>query len=115
MDYMLINIFLIATIWCLILDVADFKTTIKQIIAWCLSKYLKTTVKTDDLKFDVCTLCVVWWFSLLYLIIMGNLSLWSICYILFIACATPLITNTIYLIYDTIEKIITTLSQWINK
>lgn len=106
-----LNLLMIAVIMVLILDIADFRTTIKQIVAFFLSKYLKREVKYENLKFNVCCLCAVWWLGLLYLLITGNLTLFYIMILLVIACMTPLIKDTFYLIYDFIQAIIIYLSN----
>lgn len=110
----LINILLIGLIVILILDVANFRHTIKQIVAWGLSKYLKISIKPESLKFNPCSLCISWWLSLLYIIIIGKLSFFLVFYALFIACLTPVLLNGVYLIIDTLNAIIIYLSNKIN-
>ena len=107
----LLDLLIIAVCVVLIIDIADFRTTIKQIVAFLLSKYIKRKVKSDDLKFEVCCLCTVWWAGLLFLIITGAVTLFNIMVLLLIACSTSLIKDTFYLVFDTIQTIIYKLSN----
>lgn len=104
MEYLYIT--LIGLCWTLILDIADFRTTLKQIIALGFSIYLKKTVRWEDIRFEACTLCFTFWSGLLYLLLVSNLSLITLTYLLFIACLTPLIRTAIYAIIDCLEYLI---------
>lgn len=100
---MIIDILLLAAIWVFILDISGFADEIKSLIA----SYFK--VKPENLKINkpfFCSLCMTFWTGLLYLIITSNFSLISVCYLLFIACSTPLIRDLYYMFYDMIEFII---------
>lgn len=106
-----LDLLIIAVCIVLIIDIADFRTTIKQIVAFFLSKYLKINVKYYDLKFEVCCLCLVFWIGILYLIYISQFTLVNIMVLLLIACSTPLIKDVFYLVFDTIQTIISKLSN----
>lgn len=60
-----------------------------------------------------CSLCLTFWISLLYLIIIGNLSLKMIAYVAPISFLTPVIKDIIILIKDIFIKLIDILYKWI--
>lgn len=109
-----LDLLMIAVCVVLIIDIADFRTTIKQIVAFFLSKYLKINVNHYDLKFEVCCLCLVFWAGLFFLIYISQFTLVNIMVLLLVACSTPLIKDIFYLVFDTIQTIIYKLSNMIN-
>lgn len=111
---MLFNILLIAMFWVLVLDIADFRTTLKQILAWFLRLYLKKPVKAEHVNFEACTLCFTWWTGLVYLLF-TDISLLNIVLLLCVACMTGIIKDVFYLISDFCQAIIIGLSQLIDK
>lgn len=111
----MLNIFFIGVAMVLILDVANFRQTIKEIIAFFLSLIYKMDVKPENVKFNICTLCCTWWLSLIYLIATSQFNIIMIVYALVISCITPQIYDGFMLLIDIIEKIINTISKWITK
>lgn len=109
-----LDLLILATIVVLILDIAGFNYTIKQILAFFLSKYIKRKVSADDLKINICTLCFTFWAGLFFLIYISQFTLVNIMVLLLIACSTPLIKDIFYLVFDTIQTIIYKLSNMIN-
>ena len=100
------NMILIATIVVFILDISGFSETIR--------KFFRALNKRTP-KVMVCSLCLTWWLSLIYLIITNAFKLQFICLALIIANTTSLISGLWWLIYDAINALIVALSRIINK
>lgn len=96
----LLNIFLIAVIWTIVIEVAKFPEDIQPI----LSKLLGFKVRIG--KPLICPLCMTWWTGLLYLIIVGSVSLLNIALLLLIAASTPLIENLYWNLQGVVGTII---------
>lgn len=96
----LVNILLIASIITIIIDISGFNDTYRKIIAKILN--IKDYIKVKSL----CTFCITWWCSLLYIILTNNLSFFNIFYILLIASLTPQIKDLITLLGDIIQNIL---------
>lgn len=103
----LIDIILIASIITIIIDISGFNDTYKQILAKILHINDYTKIK------GLCTFCITWWLSLLYIIIIGSFSIFNIFYILFIASLTPQIKEIILLVGDIITTIINYIYKYI--
>lgn len=101
-----LNMILIATIVVFILDVSGFADTIRRFF---------TALGKRTPKVMVCSLCLTWWLSLIYLVITNALKLQFICLALIIANTTSLISGLWWLIYDAINALIVALSRIINK
>lgn len=99
------NMILIATIVVFILDVSGFSETIR--------KFFRALNKRTP-KVMVCSLCLTWWLSLIYLIITNAFKLQFICLALIIANTTSLISGLWWLIYDFVSKIIAYLEKKID-
>lgn len=101
---MIVNIFLIAVIWTIAIEVARFPEDIQPI----LSKLLGFKVRIG--KPLICPLCMTWWTGLLYLIIAGGLSLVNITLLLLISSSTTLIEN----LYWNIQGVVGTIINFIK-
>lgn len=107
-----LNIILIACICVFCIDISGFFTFLKQFIH---KKYIKVGKWTDiSLKPFDCSLCSTWWASLVYLIVVNQVSFLTIAFALMMACITPQINDLFYLIQDTISTIIIKISNKIN-
>lgn len=74
-----INLFLLAVIICFIIDCSGFNKSIVHLI----SKILNIKIKDPfaiKIPFLTCSLCTVWWSSLIYLFIIDELSLITVAY-----------------------------------
>lgn len=102
---MILDLFLIQVICVLIIDISGFADEIK-----CLISRFITNGKIETNRFVIkpffCSLCMTWWMSLIYILIVGKLSLFSITMALLFACTSTLTKDLYYMITDTIGKII---------
>lgn len=101
----LLKLLCIQLICVLIIDISGFIDSVKR----CVSKWLtKGKIPTTDYRikpFD-CSLCMTWWSGLIYLIFMGQFSIYLIAYILFLAIMTPIAKDIIVLVKDICIKLI---------
>lgn len=111
---MILNIFLIAVIVVIVVDITDFVDNIKKLISSLLTngriKSNNYSIKPID-----CSLCLSFWLSLIYLIIIKQVSLFTITYTLLIAILTPNIQDVIRLVQDSLTKAINILYKKINE
>lgn len=96
MSTIILNIFLISTIWVMITDIAQFGQDMEDR----LSKWLGGQV---HLKLLECSLCQTFWTSLIYLICTNQISILSVAIALFFAVNTPLVLSAYYTIKDALE------------
>lgn len=79
------NLFLLATIVVFVVDVSGVVDALKA----ALGRWLSGTVAR--LKPFDCSLCMVWWCGLLYLLVVGRLSLGSVAFVaLLSACSAQI-------------------------
>lgn len=101
----LLKLLCIQLICVLIIDISGFIDSVK----WGVSKWLtKGKIPTTNYRikpFD-CSLCMTWWSCLIYMICMGQLSVFLLAYILFLAIMTPVAKDIIILIRDVFVKLI---------
>lgn len=101
----LLKLLCIQLICVLIIDISGFIDSVK----WGVSKWLtKGKIPTTDYRikpFD-CSLCMTWWSCLIYMICMGQFSIFLLAYILFLAIMTPVAKEIIVLIRDICIKVI---------
>lgn len=93
-----INILLIATILVIVTDISDFPNTIKHLI-W---KWLKPKSPYREYRLHLidCSFCQTWWASLICILVMGELHLYTLAFALFVAFLTPVINIALHFIYD---------------
>lgn len=101
-----INLTLIATIWVLVIDIAQFVEELKHIFWKWVFKGNEHNYKPFRIKPFDCSLCLTFWTGLVYLIYTHTFSLKYLAVLLFIATCTPLIADGIRLIQDAFSKII---------
>lgn len=107
---MYLNCLLITVIFVIISDKLQFWNNFSPIISKLLTNGAKKTPIQS--KIMTCSTCQSWWMNLLYIIITGHLSIFMVGYILFIAYMTPVISDVLELITETLKWI---LGKIINK
>lgn len=96
---LILSLLYITLITTFIIDISGFNDTYQSIIKHIL-KIDKGTPK------PLCSLCLSWWLSLLYLIITSNLTLFNILIAIIFACLTPIFKDLWYTFTDLIIKIL---------
>lgn len=98
---MYLNILFIAVIFVCITDLTDFPITLKSLISKLLTK---GKIETPNYKLHLldCSLCQTFWASLIYIIVIGQFSILSLAYILFIAVNTNIVKKVLL----TVNKIL---------
>ena len=74
-----VNLFLLAVIICFIIDCSGFNKSVVHLIGKILNIKIKDPFAIK-IPFLTCSLCTVWWSSLIYLFIVDELSLMTIAY-----------------------------------
>ena len=101
----LLKLLCIQLICVLVIDISGFIDSIK----YGISKFLtKGKIPTTDYRikpFD-CSLCMTWWSCLIYMICIGQVSVFLLAYILFLAIMTPVAKDIIVLLRDICIKVI---------
>lgn len=109
-----INILLITVIAVIVIDITDFVNNIKKIISSLLTNGRIKSNNYSIKPFD-CSLCLSFWVSLIYLITINQVTLFTITYTLLIAILTPNIQDVIRLVQDSLTKAINILYRKINE
>lgn len=104
-----INILMIGLIMVFALDVSGFWNEITSIISgWLTNGQIK---KPITLKPFSCSLCMTFWLSLIYVIIMNSFSLPMVGYICLIAFLTPIFNDIMVFVRETLKTIIIKLNK----
>ena len=106
MSTIIFNLFLIALICVIIIDVSGI---IGELEAG-LAKWLKVKKARVPKPFS-CSFCMTWWCGLGYLLATGKISLLLVAVTLLMSYATPLIYNTLILIRECVNKVL----DWLGK
>ena len=88
MTQLLVNLFIIGISVTYIIDLSGVTTTLRKII-WRLKNRYKPMPDDYDPKPFTCSLCMTFWTSLIYLVIIGKLSLLTFLF----ACANSYLTT----------------------
>lgn len=91
---------MITIFWVLICDFTDIEWTIKKLFAYILS------VKPDNIKIGLCDLCLSWWSSVVYLIIVGEVTLLNLLLAIIFAINVDIIKDTIIYIKEKYKNLI---------
>ena len=113
MGIMMLKILMIQIIMVLIIDISGFVDEMKIMLSKLLTRG-KIATSNYNIKPFFCSTCMTWWCGLIYLIIVNEVSIFTIAFTLFVACMTPITKDIYYMIYDTIEKIIRTINKYIE-
>ena len=113
MEITILKILMIQIIMVLVIDISGFCDEIKIMLSKLLTKG-KIATSNYNIKPFFCSTCMTWWCGLVYLIIAQEVSLFTIAFTLFVACMSPITKDLYYMIYDTIEKIIRTINNFLE-
>ena len=104
----ILNLFIISVIWVLILDLSGFALTIDKLL---YRIFYKNRAFRDDARFKPfdCSLCLTFWSSLIYLIVIHSLTLPYIALSLLFAWGTTIEKDVLIFIKDLITKLLDTL------
>ena len=106
---MIINILLIAIITVIVIDLSGFIQSLES----GLSKWLNIPNAHIPRPFN-CSFCSTWWLSLIYVIIIGKLTILNIAVILLMSYMTPIIKDILIFLKDISSQIIALLYKLFN-
>jgi len=101
----ILNLFIISVIWVLILDLSGFALTIDKLLYKLFYPGRPFREDAHFKPFD-CSLCMSWWTSLIYLIIVHFLTLPNIAIALLFAWGTTIEKDVFIFVKDLITKVI---------
>lgn len=110
MNMVIINLLYIAIIITIITDMSDFPNTIKKVLRLIVSKGENSNTNYRLHLVD-CSFCQIFWCCMIYLLIVGELSLFTVAISLLIALLPELISGTINLVKDSVIFIIQKLNS----
>ena len=113
MEITILKILMIQIIMVLIIDISGFCDEMKIMLSKLLTRG-KIATSNYNIKPFFCSTCMTWWCGLIYLIIVKEVSLFTIAFTLFVACMSPITKDLYYMLYDTIEKIIRTINNFLE-
>lgn len=101
----MLDLFLIAVIVVIIIDISGITLSIKSGI-----KRLLTRGRMSDPNYSLkpldCSFCMTFWTGLVWLLVTHSFSLWILTYLLLLCVMTPVIRDVIILIRELFIKII---------
>lgn len=101
----ILNLFIISIIWVLILDLSGFARTIDKLFYKIFYPGRPFREDAHFKPFD-CSLCMSWWSSLIYLIIVHSLTLPNIAIALIFAWGTTIEKDIFIMVKDMVTKLI---------
>lgn len=101
---MILDILLIAVITVIVIDLSGFIQSLES----GLSKWLRIPNVRIPRPFS-CSLCSTFWLSIIYIIIIGKLTILNVAIILLISYMTPIIKDILIFLKDMMSQIITIL------
>ena len=113
MGITMLKILMIQIIMVMIIDISGFVEEMKIMLSKLLTRG-KIATSNYNIKPFFCSTCMTWWCGLIYLIIVNEVSIFTIAFTLFVACMSPITKDLYYMIYDTIEKIIRTINNFLE-
>ena len=97
MGIMMLKILMIQIIMVLIIDISGFVDEMKIMLSKLLTRG-KIATSNYNIKPFFCSTCMTWWCGLIYLIIVNEVSIFTIAFTLFVACMTPITKDIYYMI-----------------
>lgn len=110
---MILELLIITSIVCYIIDISGFISSVKFGIAKILSMYMKMPISPDSFRlkpFD-CSQCMTLWVCILYIALSNHLSLYSISLCFLCSYLAISITSVLNLILDIVSTIINKLNR----
>lgn len=96
-----VNLLLLSIAWVIIIDF----TSIIQDAEHYIEKFLKIR-KAEIPKPFSCSMCMIFWSGLIYLILTGQFTLFTLCTLLIICFFSTSIYNVLYLVKNLIDQLI---------
>lgn len=112
-----IDLLLISTVVCFIVDCSGVVTEIRRALARFVSKRtgLPVTWESIGLKPFSCSLCSVWWTCLVYLLLTGSLTVPFIALSALLSLCASNISGFLLLFKDTLATIETKIQKYISR
>lgn len=110
----MIELLIIAAVVVFIVDISGAVDSLKTALKWLLTKG-KMKDNNYILKPFDCSLCMVFWVGLAYLLFTGNFTIPYIGYVCLLACFSEILKNTILLVEDIIKTIYKLIYNLIDK
>ena len=108
-----INCLLITIIFVIVTDGLHFWDNFSPIISrWMTKGQIKKPIPS---KIMTCSTCQSWWSNLVYIIVMGQLSIPMIVYILGLSYMTPVIADLLHFVTETFKTLIIKINSFINE
>ena len=109
----LINLFLITLVICFIVDCSGIMTDIRKLVAKTIYKKTKIKVDYNELKLKPigCSLCMTWWTGIVYLLIIGEFTIFNLTFTALLA----LFASNISGLMLTIKDYIAAFENWLQK
>ena len=108
-----LDLLFITIIIVFIVDLSGFSETLKEWLSgWLTNGRIITT--NYSLRPFTCSLCLTFWMGLLYLLIVGSLSIPYICLVCVMALIASTIKDILLLIKDLISKGIGSIYKYLN-
>lgn len=104
-NMIVINLFLICVICVFIVDISGAVESLKSGIKWLLTKGKMSNSDYTLKPFD-CSLCMTFWASIIYLLIIGAFTFKYIAIVCLFCTFCDTIKSTIYMVEDIVKKII---------
>lgn len=101
----MLDLFLIAVIVVIIIDISGVTLSIKSGIKRLLTKGMMSDPNYSLKPID-CSFCMTFWTGLLWLVVTHTLTLWMLTYLLLLCVMTPVIRDVIILVRELFIKII---------
>ena len=109
----LLNLFLLTTIICFVVDCSGIMTDIRKFAANIIYKKTKMKVDYNELKLKPigCSLCMTWWTGIIYLICVGEFTIINFAFVAFLA----LVSSNISGLLLTLKDYLATFENWLQK
>ena len=109
----LLNLFLLTTIICFVVDCSGIMTDIRKFAANIIYKKTKMKVDYNELKLKPigCSLCMTWWTGIIYLICVGEFTILNLAFVAMLA----LLSSNISGLLLTFKDYLATFESWLQK
>lgn len=101
----MLDLFLIAVIVVIIIDISGITLSIKSSIKRLLTRGMMSDPNYSLKPID-CAFCMTFWTGLVWLVVTHSFSLWMLTYLLLLCVMTPVIRDVIILIRELFIKIL---------
>ena len=105
-----INLLIIGFLCVFVVDYSGFIDEMESLI----SRWLKSPIKYRIPKPFSCSLCLIWWIGLIYLLIVGQFTFPYVALVAGISALSPEILMVIYFIKGFISRIISSIEYYLG-